>query len=325
MAAVAPPAPRQPRSPTVRRSALFEELADEHGGLDNGRERRRHPRQSYFARGTEEDWEALLSVHLGGYLNVLEAALPLMASAGHGRIVGVTSRGLGAATACRRVQLREAPWPQRGGWAATPPGVTVNALSPIANTRMVAAALERARQEGRAGGGGGLTLNSCRPRTARPPRRTWWTARSGWARSCSPAARCHRRPTPADGGRAHDGCRLAARAGRGVCSTCPRQGRGQAGERRGRQSPLRFDLRRAGARPHAAPATVYVVVVDERSPTGGTAPRRARSAVNLLSCTSTLVTGLTVPPPPCARSSTPRSRSMRSLSPWTGIVRRPPR
>jgi hypothetical protein len=44
--------------------------------------------------------------------------------------------------------------------AHAPPGVTVNALSPIANTRMVAAALERARQEGRAGGGGGLTLDS---------------------------------------------------------------------------------------------------------------------------------------------------------------------
>ena len=41
-----------------------------------------------------------------------------------------------------------------------PPGVTVNAISPIANTRMVQAALERARAEGRAGGGGGLTLDS---------------------------------------------------------------------------------------------------------------------------------------------------------------------
>ena len=42
----------------------------------------------------------------------------------------------------------------------TPPGVTVNAMSPIANTRMVAAALERARAAGRAGGGGGLSLNA---------------------------------------------------------------------------------------------------------------------------------------------------------------------
>ncbi len=38
--------------------------------------------------------------------------------------------------------------------------MTVNALSPIANTRMVAAALERARAEGRAGGGGGLSLDA---------------------------------------------------------------------------------------------------------------------------------------------------------------------
>ena len=33
----------------------------------------------------------MLAVHLEGYLNVLDAALPLMAAAGHGRILGVTS------------------------------------------------------------------------------------------------------------------------------------------------------------------------------------------------------------------------------------------
>ncbi len=48
-------------------------------------------RQTFFAQGTEEDWLAVLSVHLGGYLNILEAAVPLMAAAGYGRILGVTS------------------------------------------------------------------------------------------------------------------------------------------------------------------------------------------------------------------------------------------
>ena len=71
--------------------ALFRELADQHGGLDAVVNVAGITRQSYFAQGSEEDWLALLSVHLGGYLNVLDAALPLMAAAGHGRILGVTS------------------------------------------------------------------------------------------------------------------------------------------------------------------------------------------------------------------------------------------
>jgi NAD(P)-dependent dehydrogenase (short-subunit alcohol dehydrogenase family) len=142
--------------------ALFEELAGERGGLDAVVNVAGITRQSYFARGTEEDWQALLSVHLGGYLNVLEAALPLMAAAGQGRIVGVTSgSGWRAADAggysCAKRAVASLTW-QLGRHATS--GVTVNALSPIANTRMVVAAVERARQEGRAGGGGGLTLDS---------------------------------------------------------------------------------------------------------------------------------------------------------------------
>lgn len=142
--------------------ALFAELADEFDGLDAVVNVAGITRQSYFASGTEEDWQALLSVHLGGYLNVLDAALPLMAAAGHGRIVGVTSGSgwraadAGGYSAAKRA-VAALTW-QLGRHA--PPGVSINALSPIANTRMVAAALERARQQGRAGGGGGLTLDS---------------------------------------------------------------------------------------------------------------------------------------------------------------------
>ncbi len=141
---------------------LFAELVDRHGGLDAVVNVAGITRQSYFARGTEEDWLALLSVHLGGYLNVLGAALPLMAEAGHGRILGVTSgSGWRAADAggysCAKRAVASLTW-QLGSHA--PRGVTVNALSPIAHTRMVAAALERARQEGRQGGGGGLTLDA---------------------------------------------------------------------------------------------------------------------------------------------------------------------
>ena len=148
---------------------LFGELAHEHKGLDAVVNVAGITRQSYFAQGTEEDWLALLNVHLGGYLNVLEAALPLMAAAGHGHIVGVTSgSGWRAADAGGYSSAKRAvaalTW-QLG--RQTPPGVTVNAMSPIANTRMVAAALERARAGG-ASRRRGRALARCDPGTREP-------------------------------------------------------------------------------------------------------------------------------------------------------------
>lgn len=145
--------------------ALFRELVDEHGGLDAVVNVAGITRQTGFAHGTEEDWLAVLAVHLGGYLNVLDAALPLMAAAGHGRVLGVTSgSGWRAADAgaysCAKRAVAALTW-QLGRQA--PPGVTVNAMSPIAATRMVAAAIERARQGGTTGSGRGLSLFESMP------------------------------------------------------------------------------------------------------------------------------------------------------------------
>jgi NAD(P)-dependent dehydrogenase (short-subunit alcohol dehydrogenase family) len=139
---------------------LFAQLVRERGGVDAVVNVAGITRQSGFAHGTEEDWRALLAVHLQGYLHVLQAAMPLMAGAGYGRVVGVTSgSGWRAADAggysCAKRAVANLTW-QLGREA--PPGVTVNALSPIAATRMVAAAVERARQAGTSGSGGGLSL-----------------------------------------------------------------------------------------------------------------------------------------------------------------------
>jgi len=149
---------------------LFRELVDEHGGLDAVVNVAGITRPTFFATGTEEDWRAVLAVHLGGYLNVLDAALPLMAAAGHGHILGVTSgSGWRAADAgaysCAKRAIAALTW-QLG--RLTPPGVTVNAMSPIAATRMVAAALERARQAGRTGGGGISFLTMAGPEDLGP-------------------------------------------------------------------------------------------------------------------------------------------------------------
>ena len=149
---------------------LFTELVDEHGGLDAVVNVAGITRQTYFGKGSEEDWLAVLGVHLGGYLNVLDAALPLMAAAGYGRVLGVTS-GSGwreadaGAYSCAKRAVAALTW-QLGRQA--PPGVTVNAMSPIAATRMMASALERARKAGRSGGGGISFLSVASPQDLGP-------------------------------------------------------------------------------------------------------------------------------------------------------------
>ena len=149
---------------------LFAELVDEHGGLDAVVNVAGITRQTYFGKGLEEDWQAVLGVHLGGYLNVLGAALPLMAAAGQGRILGVTS-GSGwreadaGAYSCAKRAVAALTW-QLGHRA--PVGVTVNAMSPIAATRMMASALERARKAGRSGGGGISFLSVASPEDLGP-------------------------------------------------------------------------------------------------------------------------------------------------------------
>jgi NAD(P)-dependent dehydrogenase (short-subunit alcohol dehydrogenase family) len=141
---------------------LFAELADELGRLDAVVNVAGITRPTGFATGTEEDWRSVLEVHVDGYRNVLEAALPIMAAAGRGRILGVTSgSGWRAADAgaysCAKRVVASLTW-QLG--RVVPDGVAVNAVSPIAVTRMVTAALERMRPAGGGAKTGGLSLGS---------------------------------------------------------------------------------------------------------------------------------------------------------------------
>jgi NAD(P)-dependent dehydrogenase (short-subunit alcohol dehydrogenase family) len=145
-------------------SSLFAELAEEFGALDAVVNVAGIVRATGFANGVEDDWRAVLTVHLDGYLNVLRAALPIMAVAGRGRILGVTS-GSGwrpadaGAYGCAKRAVAALTWSMG---RVTPPGVTVNALSPIAATRMVADALARmagaGNTTGRSAASGGVAL-----------------------------------------------------------------------------------------------------------------------------------------------------------------------
>jgi NAD(P)-dependent dehydrogenase (short-subunit alcohol dehydrogenase family) len=143
--------------------ALFAGLVEEFGGLDAVINVAGIARPSGYAEGDEPAWASVLSVHVDGYLNVLRAALPIMTAAGRGRILGVTS-GSGwrpanaGAYSCAKRTVAALTW-QLG--KITPAGVTVNALSPIAATRMVTSSLPQ--QPSTASGGdqkqtGGLSL-----------------------------------------------------------------------------------------------------------------------------------------------------------------------
>jgi NAD(P)-dependent dehydrogenase (short-subunit alcohol dehydrogenase family) len=140
---------------------LFTELADEFGGLDAVVNVAGISRPTGFATGSDQDWRSVLEVHLDGYRNVLGAALPLMAAAGQGHILGVTS-GSGwrpadaGAYGCAKRAVAAITW-QLGRHA--PAGVVVNAVSPIAATRMVTAALSRMPKASGAATGG-LSLGS---------------------------------------------------------------------------------------------------------------------------------------------------------------------
>ncbi len=140
----------------VRR--LFADTASEFGTVDAVVNVAGITRPTSFTRGTDADWRSVLSVHLDGYLNVVEAAFDVMASAGHGHILGVTS-GSGwrsadtGAYGCAKRAVASLTW-QLGHRA--PAGVVVNAISPIAMTRMVANALKgRAASSGTGSSGSG--------------------------------------------------------------------------------------------------------------------------------------------------------------------------
>jgi NAD(P)-dependent dehydrogenase (short-subunit alcohol dehydrogenase family) len=153
-------------------AALAAELMSTHRRIDAVVNVAGITRPTGFAKGEESDWSAVLSVHLDGYRNVLDAVLPHMAAAGRGHVVGVTSgSGWRAADAgaysCAKRAVAALTW-QLG--RSAPDGVAINAISPIAMTRMVTAALGRSRPPAPGGGNptaprrssatGGLSLGS---------------------------------------------------------------------------------------------------------------------------------------------------------------------
>ncbi len=136
--------------------SLFAGVVAEFGALDIAVNTAGILRYAPFLDASEQDWRAVLDVHLNGYLNVLSEAVPLMAAAGYGRIVGVTSgaglaraSGDAAAYACAKRAVAAVTWQLAD---LLPEGVALNALSPLAATRMTTRAVTRGDAAQAAGG-----------------------------------------------------------------------------------------------------------------------------------------------------------------------------
>jgi NAD(P)-dependent dehydrogenase (short-subunit alcohol dehydrogenase family) len=136
--------------------SLFAGVVAEFGALDIVVNTAGILRYAPFLDASEEDWRAVLDVHVNGYLNVLSEAVPVMAAAGYGRIVGVTSgaglaraSGDAAAYACAKRAVATVTWQLAD---LLPEGVALNALSPLAATRMTIRAVTRG-DDARASGG----------------------------------------------------------------------------------------------------------------------------------------------------------------------------
>ena len=103
---------------------------------------------------TDDDWQAVLAVHLTGTFNMTREAVPVMRDQGYGRIVNVTSyTGLHGNVGQANYAAAKAGiigFTRTTAKELARFGVTVNAISPTAETDMVASIPEERLEELRA-------------------------------------------------------------------------------------------------------------------------------------------------------------------------------
>ncbi len=99
----------------------------------------------------DEDWDAVLGVHLGGTFRFTRACTPHFREQGYGRVINVTSytglRGNAGQSAYAAAKAGIIGFTKTAAKELARFGVTVNAISPNADTRMIASIPEDKRAQ----------------------------------------------------------------------------------------------------------------------------------------------------------------------------------
>lgn len=136
-------------SSTTDAEAAVEQVVRETGQIDVLVNNAGILRDRVLWKLTDEDWEKVLAVHAGGAFRMTRAAVPHFRSAGYGRVINVTSySGLHgsigqanyATAKAGLIGFTKTVAKELAGF-----GVTVNAISPNAETRMIASIPEDRR------------------------------------------------------------------------------------------------------------------------------------------------------------------------------------
>jgi 3-oxoacyl-[acyl-carrier protein] reductase len=100
---------------------------------------------------SDEDWEAVLRVHLGGMFRFTRACVPFFRQRNYGRIVNVTSytglHGNIGQSAYGAAKAGVIGFTKTAAKELAPFGVTVNAISPNAESRMISSIPDEKRKE----------------------------------------------------------------------------------------------------------------------------------------------------------------------------------
>jgi 3-oxoacyl-[acyl-carrier protein] reductase len=129
-------------SDSASADALAQRVVAESGGVDVLVNNAGILRDKMLWKLSDADWSAVLGVHLTGSFNCTRAVVPSMRERGRGRIVNVTSytglhgnvgQAAYAAAKAGIIGLTKTAAKELGRY-----GITVNAISPLADTAMVA-------------------------------------------------------------------------------------------------------------------------------------------------------------------------------------------
>ncbi|MEV8631358.1 SDR family NAD(P)-dependent oxidoreductase [Streptosporangium sp. NPDC051023] len=136
---------------TASVNAVVDSVVEQTGRLDVLVNNAGILRDSVLWKLTDDDWERVMAVHAGGTFRMTRACVPHLRARGYGRIVNVTSysglRGNIGQANYATAKAGIVGFTKTAAKELARFGITVNAISPNAETRMISSMPQRKRDE----------------------------------------------------------------------------------------------------------------------------------------------------------------------------------